>query len=54
MQLNYSNTLNVTTNTIPISMNALTLVECDPQSIDISWPELTDMTANGGDVPNFY
>lgn len=35
-------------------MNALTLVEVNPQNIAISWPALTSTSLNGGDLPIFY
>lgn len=50
----YSNVLPVTCDTVPISMTAPTLVEVNPSDITIKWDALTDSTANGGDVPDFY
>ena len=50
----FSPTLTVTTCTVPIAMNALVQGTVTPTSISFSWPELTNMTANGNDIPIYY
>ena len=50
----YSNTLTVVCDKIPQSMTGLTAASVNPTNITISWSELTDMTANGGDIPSYY
>ena len=54
MSSTYSANLAVTCDTVPISMNTPTMVSVAPSIIVIAWDALSDMTANGGDIPIFY
>ena len=50
----YSPVLTVACDTVPISMTTPRKVSVAPSIIVIEWDALTDMTANGGDIPIFY
>jgi hypothetical protein len=50
----FSPNLTVTTDKVPPSMTTIAAGTVTPTTIAFSWPELTDMTNNGGDIPYYY
>jgi hypothetical protein len=50
----YSSNVNCLTDDIPSGMTTIAVVSVDPMVIVINWPELTDTTLNGRDLPIYY
>jgi hypothetical protein len=50
----FSNELLVTTCAPPTGMTTVTVKSVHPTNITITWPELTDLTLNGKDIPKYY